>query len=60
MTIAEPEAFAPPSPAPANALDDAALRRIAAGAAPLFERLAGAYQPPEAGNHAARRHLDEW
>ncbi|HEX2206395.1 MAG TPA: type 2 lanthipeptide synthetase LanM, partial [Longimicrobium sp.] len=43
-----------------NRVDDAELRAIAAGAAPLFDRIGGPYEPVPGGEETARRNLDAW
>ncbi|MBB4639441.1 type 2 lanthipeptide synthetase LanM [Longimicrobium terrae] len=58
MTIAEPHPAAAASSG--NGMDDEELRAVAAAAAPLFERLDGAYEPVGTADDVAPARLAEW
>jgi type 2 lantibiotic biosynthesis protein LanM len=61
MTFAWPDAALPArATLRGNRVDDADLRQVAAGAAPLFDRIGGPYEPVPGGEAAARRNLAAW
>ncbi|HEX5869847.1 MAG TPA: hypothetical protein VFY65_05520, partial [Longimicrobium sp.] len=60
MTLAWPAAAPSVHTPRGNRVNDADLRRMAAGAAALFDRIGGPYEAVPGGEAAARRNLAVW